>query len=35
MIAATAFVRGMTVVARNVADFEPMGVGVLNPWVSL
>jgi predicted nucleic acid-binding protein len=31
-IAATALVHGMTVVTRNVADFEPMGVGVLNPW---
>lgn len=31
-IAATAFVHGMTVVTRNVADFEPAGVGVLNPW---
>ena len=35
LIAATAFVHGMTVVTRNVADFEPMGVGVLNPWLSL
>ena len=32
-IAATALVHGMTVVTRNVADFEPMGVRVLNPWV--
>lgn len=31
-IAATALVHGMTVVTRNVADFEPAGVGVLNPW---
>jgi len=31
-IAATALVHGMTVVTRNVADFEPMGVAVLNPW---
>jgi toxin FitB len=22
----------MTVVTRNAADFEPMGVAVLNPW---
>ena len=32
LIAATALVHGMTVVTRNVADFEPTGVVVLNPW---
>jgi len=32
LIAATALVHGMTVVTRNVRDFEPMGVAVLNPW---
>ena len=32
LIAATALVHGMTVVTRNVADFEPTGVRVLNPW---
>lgn len=32
LIAATALVHGMTVVARNVADFKPTGVGILNPW---
>lgn len=32
LIAATALVHGMTVVTRNVADFEPSGVGLLNPW---
>ncbi len=31
-IAATALVHGMTVVTRNVVDFEPTGVQVLNPW---
>jgi predicted nucleic acid-binding protein len=31
-IAATALVHGMTVVTRNVADFQPTGVAVLNPW---
>lgn len=31
-IAATALVHGMIVVTRNVADFEPMGVAVVNPW---
>ena len=34
LIAATALVHGMTVVTRNVADFERMEVGVLNPWES-
>ncbi len=34
LIAATALVHGMTVVTRNVADFEPTGVSILNPWVS-
>ena len=32
LIAATALVHGMTVVTRNVADFEPTGVALLNPW---
>jgi predicted nucleic acid-binding protein len=32
LIAATALVHGLTVVTRNVEDFEPTGVGVLNPW---
>lgn len=32
LIAATALVHGMTVVTRNVADFSPTGVAVLNPW---
>jgi predicted nucleic acid-binding protein len=32
-IAATALVHGMTVVTRNVADFEPAGVHTLNPWI--
>jgi toxin FitB len=32
LIAATALVYGLTVATRNVADFEGMGVGVLNPW---
>ncbi len=33
LIAATALVHGMTVVTRNVADFEASGVQLLNPWV--
>lgn len=32
LIAATALVHGMTVVTRNVADFETTGVQILNPW---
>lgn len=35
LIAATAFVHGMTVVTRNVADFAPTGVSILNPWNDL
>ncbi|PHM25790.1 twitching motility protein PilT [Xenorhabdus budapestensis] len=32
LIAATALVHGMTVVTRNVADFQSSGVTLLNPW---
>jgi toxin FitB len=32
LIAATALVHGMTVVTRNVADFESTGVPLINPW---
>ena len=32
LIAATALVHGMTVVTRNVADFQPTGVPILDPW---
>ena len=32
MIAATATVHNLTVVTRNVADFEPFNVRVLNPF---
>lgn len=31
MIAATAKIHGLTVVARNVADFKAFGVSLLNP----
>lgn len=31
-IAATAFTRRMTLVTRNVKDFESMGVATVNPW---
>ncbi len=33
LIAATALVHGMTVVTRNTADFQSLGVPILNPWV--
>jgi len=33
--AATALVHGMTVVTRNVADFESTGVALVNPWDSM
>ena len=32
LIAATALVHGMTVVTRDVADFKPTGVPLINPW---
>jgi toxin FitB len=32
LIAATALVHGMTLVTRNVADFKPTGVPLINPW---
>jgi predicted nucleic acid-binding protein len=32
LIAATALVHGMTVVTRNVADFRPTGVPLIDPW---
>lgn len=32
LIAATALVHGLTVVTRNVTDFEPTGVLVVDPW---
>jgi len=34
LIAATALVHAMTVVTRNVADFQPCGVSLINPWDS-
>lgn len=34
LIAATAAVHGLTVVTRNVADFESTGVELMNPWLS-
>ncbi|PHS26752.1 MAG: VapC toxin family PIN domain ribonuclease [Methylophaga sp.] len=32
LIAATALIHGMTVVTRNIKDFQYMGVELLNPW---
>lgn len=32
LIAATALEHGLTVVTRNVKDFEGLGVTILNPW---
>jgi toxin FitB len=34
LIAATALVHGMTLVTRNVADFQASGVDIVNPWVA-
>jgi len=33
LIAATALVHGMTVVTRNIVDFQATGVNLLDPWV--
>ncbi|AYN97000.1 type II toxin-antitoxin system VapC family toxin [Pseudomonas sp. LTJR-52] len=35
LIAASALVHGMTVVTRNVKDFEPTGVPILDPWQAI
>ena len=32
LIAATALIHGMTVVTRNVHDFESTGVAIIDPW---
>lgn len=34
LIAATALMHGLTIVTRNVGDFEPMGVALTNPWLA-
>lgn len=34
LIAGTALSRGLVVVTRNLRDFEPTGVEVVNPWSS-
>jgi predicted nucleic acid-binding protein len=33
-VAATAEVHGLTLVTRNVADFEPALKAIVNPWIS-
>jgi predicted nucleic acid-binding protein len=32
LIAATALERDLTIVTRNLPDFEDLGVRILNPW---
>lgn len=32
MIAATAITHGMTIVTRNIGDFEPTDAALFNPW---
>jgi toxin FitB len=32
LIAATALIRGLAVVTRNVDDFEPFGAPLINPF---
>mgnify|MGYP000430470694 CR=1 FL=1 len=32
LIAATAKIHGLTLATRNLADFEPTGIDLLNPW---
>lgn len=34
LIAATAVEHGLIVATRDVADFEPLGVEVINPWAA-
>lgn len=34
MIAATASVHGLTVVTRNVKDFDPLHVAIIDPWTT-
>lgn len=34
-IAATALVHGLTLVTRNVRDFDGTGVGIVDPWTGL
>ncbi|MEN9316308.1 MAG: hypothetical protein RIS35_2701 [Pseudomonadota bacterium] len=32
LMGAAAVTHRLTIVTRNVADFAPMGIGILNPW---
>lgn len=34
LIAACALARGAAIATRNVRDFEPMGVALINPWIA-
>jgi len=34
LIAASALVHGLIVVTRNIADFKPAAVKMLNPWLA-
>lgn len=34
LIAATALIHGMTLVTRNIRDFQSSGAILLNPWVA-
>ena len=34
LIAATALIHGLTLVTRNVADFQLSGVHLINPWLA-
>jgi len=34
LIAAAALIHNMTVVTRNITDFAPTGVSIINPWES-
>jgi predicted nucleic acid-binding protein len=34
LIAASALVRDAVIASRNVRDFEPLGVGVVDPWAA-
>jgi predicted nucleic acid-binding protein len=34
LLAATALHHGLTIVSRNVSDFDVVGLTVVNPWVA-